>query len=225
VFANSEETRRRIVAAGLRDASDVEVLEPGVDVDRFAVASSHPRERRFLLAGRVMWQKNVELAIDAVRLLSERGIEAPLVVAGTVDDKSSTYADSLRARARGLPIEFRIDVSDDELVKLYGSSMAALFTARNEDFGLVPLEAMAAGTPILAVDAGGPRETVLDGRTGWLRPATADAFSLEMQRILDGTVDVESMREPARQRAAEFGWQRMVDRVDDAMEQLASARG
>ncbi|HEX4654508.1 MAG TPA: glycosyltransferase family 4 protein [Mycobacteriales bacterium] len=225
VFANSEETRRRIVAAGLRDASDVEVLEPGVDVDRFAAASSHPRERRFLLAGRVMWQKNVELAIDAVRLLSERGIEAPLVVAGTVDDKSSTYADSLRARARGLPIEFRIDVSDDELVKLYGSSMAALFTARNEDFGLVPLEAMAAGTPILAVDAGGPRETVLDGRTGWLRPATDEAFSLEMQRILDGTIDIESMREPARQRAAEFGWQRMVDRVDDAMEQLASARG
>jgi glycosyltransferase involved in cell wall biosynthesis len=219
-FANSEETRGRIVAAGLRDAKDVEVLKPGVDLNRFQAGTAQPRERRFVLAGRVMWQKNVELAIDAVRLLHEQGVDAPLVIAGTVDDKSSSYADSLRERARGLPIEFRLDVSDDELIALYSSSAAALFTARNEDFGLVPLEAMAAGTPVLAVDSGGPRETVLDGRTGWLRPATPAAFSEEMQRILDGTVDIESMRDPARKRAAEFGWQRMVDRIDDVMEQL-----
>ena len=220
-FANSAETRRRIAAAGLRDADDVEVLEPGVDLDRFVASPSRPREGRFVLAGRIMWQKNIELAIDAVRLLAERGIDAPLVVAGTIDDKSSDYADSLRRRAQGLPIEFRIDISDDELASLYASSNVALFTARNEDFGLVPLEAMAAGTPVLAVDAGGPRETVIDGRTGWLRPATAEAFSLEMQRILTSRREVEEMREPARRRAEEFGWQRMVDRIDDVMEQHA----
>jgi glycosyltransferase involved in cell wall biosynthesis len=224
VFANSAETRRRIFAAGLRDDRGVEVLPPGVDLERFKAAPSAAREQRFLLAGRVMWQKNIELAIDAVRLLADRGIDAPLVIAGTVDDKSSTYADSLRERARGLPIEFCIDVPDDELAALYAVCTAALFTARNEDFGLVPLEAMAAGTPVLAVDAGGPRETVADGRTGWLRPATAEAFSREMQRILGGPDQVEAMREPARRRAAEFGWQRMVDRIDEVMEQLASRR-
>jgi len=222
VFANSTETCRRIANARLRDANDVEVLEPGVDIERFGTAGKSLRDKRFLLAGRIMWQKNVELAIDAVRVLSDRQVDAPLVIAGSVDSKSTGYAAELQRRAAGLPVEFRINVSDDELASLYGSCTAALFTARNEDFGLVPLEAMAAGTPVLAVDRGGPRETVLDGITGWLLPPTAEAFATQMEHVLDGSADIETMRDAARHRVADFGWQRMVDRVDDVMEQLAS---
>lgn len=222
VFANSAETRRRIEQARLRAPDDVEVLEPGVDLDRITPGPTD-RQRRLVLAGRIMWQKNIELAIDAMRAVGAAASDVRLVVAGAVDDKSKPYLDELRTRASGLPIEFRPDPSDDELTELYRTSTAALFTARNEDFGIVPLEAMAAGTPVLAVDNGGPRETVVGGRTGWLLPATAEAFAAQITRVFDGTVDVTAMRPVARERAEEFGWQRLVDRVDAVMPSLGSA--
>src|SRR3954471_286542 len=76
VFANSAETRRRIAKARLRPGDDVEVLEPGVDTERITPGTATSREQRFVLAGRVMWQKNVELAVDAVRELHDRGVAA-----------------------------------------------------------------------------------------------------------------------------------------------------
>jgi glycosyltransferase involved in cell wall biosynthesis len=221
VFANSAETRRRIQQARLRAADGIEVLEPGVDLDRIAPGPVD-RQRRMVLAGRIMWQKNIELAVDAVRALGAGAADLRLVVAGAVDDKSKPYLDALRNRASGLPVEFRPDPTDDELTELYRTSTVALFTARNEDFGIVPLEAMAAGTPVLAVDNGGPRETVVDGRTGWLLAPTPEAFAQQIQRVFDGRVDVAAMRAHARQRAEEFGWQRLVDRVDEVMPGLAS---
>ena len=223
VFANSAETRRRIGVARLRDPADVEVLLPGVDTARITPGPAE-REQRFVLAGRIMWQKNVELAIDAVRLLADDGVRAPVVVAGAVDEKSRPYLDELRRRAAGLPVELRPDPTDAELADLYRTSAAALFTARNEDFGIVPLEAMAAGTPVLAVDNGGPRETVVDGVSGWLMPPSADAFAGRMRDVLADPAAVDRMRPAARRRAEEFGWQRLADRIDDVMEQLAARR-
>ena len=221
VFANSDETRRRVASARLRPATDVEVLRPGVDIARITPGPT-ARERRFVLAGRIMWQKNIELAIDAVAALRLAGVEAPVVVTGAVDEKSKPYLESLRHRAVGLPVEFRPDPTDAELVALYRSSTAALFTARNEDFGIVPLEAMAAGTPVLAVGNGGPRETVVDGETGWLLPPTPAAFAEQMRHVLTAPTRIDAMRQAARARSEQFGWQHFADRVDAVMEAVAS---
>jgi glycosyltransferase involved in cell wall biosynthesis len=223
VFANSAETRRRIETAKLRDAADVEVLVPGVDTERIRPGLG-PRLQRFVLAGRIMWQKNIELAIEAMRLMAADDVPAALVVAGAVDEKSRPYLARLRELSVGLPVEFLVDPPDEELVALYQTSTAALFTARNEDFGIVPLEAMAAGTPVLAVDNGGPRETVVDGVTGWLLSPTPAAFCDRMRQVIGTPTEVDGMRAAARQRAEGFGWQRLTDRVDDVMEQLSRDR-
>jgi len=219
IFSNSRQTRERIDAARLRPASDVEVLEAGVDTTRIKPGSSR-RERQFLVAGRIMWQKNIELAIDAVRLLAQQGIHAPLVIAGAVDRKSVPYLAALRERAQGLPVRFVIRPSDDELIELYRTSHAVLFTPRSEDFGIVPLEAMAAGTPVLAVNNGGPCETVVDGVTGWLLPPTPQAFADQMRTLVHESFDMAFFRAAARRRANEFCWGRMVDRIDDVMAQV-----
>ncbi|MDQ1706399.1 MAG: hypothetical protein QOF18_2765 [Frankiaceae bacterium] len=223
VFANSAETRRRIETAKLRAATEVEVLVPGVDTERIT-PGDEARVQRFVLAGRIMWQKNIELAVEAMRLLAAEGTSSSLVVAGAVDEKSRPYLARLRELAAGLPVQFRPDPSDDELVSLYRTSTAALFTARNEDFGIVPLEAMAAGTPVLAVDNGGPRETVVDGVTGWLLAPDVATFADRMRQVLTAPAEVNAMRAAARERAEGFGWQRLTDRVDDVMEQLSATR-
>lgn len=216
VFANSHETRARIASAGLAPADAVEVLHPGVDAARFRGDDEH-REGFLLVAGRIMWQKNVELAIDAVRRLHDDGVTVPLVVAGAVDRKSQPYLAELRRRAAGLPVTFEPDPTDERLAALYQRCLALVFTPRNEDFGMVPIEAMAAGAVVVAVDAGGVRETVVDGETGWLVDDDPRAMADRLRDVVVTGVP-DALRAAARARADTFGWDHFVDRIDAVME-------
>jgi glycosyltransferase involved in cell wall biosynthesis len=229
VLVNSHETRRRVVDGELAAADHVEVLHPGVDCGRFGrgyellsnVSAAAEREPVFLVAGRIMWQKNIGLAIEAFRLAMERGLRGRLIIAGMVDGKSQTYLADLRRQAQGLPITFELCPDDKQLAALYERATALLFTAPNEDWGIVPLEAMASGTPVLAVNAGGPRESIVHGETGWLLPATARAFASQMQAVLAMPGELARMRLTCRAWASNFDWDSFVARVDDVMEQVA----
>jgi glycosyltransferase involved in cell wall biosynthesis len=222
-FANSEEVRRRLEAAKLAPTGPLEVLHPGVDLERF---SGHEpaggRQRVFLVAGRVMWQKNVELAIDAFRSARSQGLDGRMIVAGTVDAKSEDYLRMLRDRAEGLPVTFETDVADARLAELLSSCFAVVHPSPNEDFGITPVEAMAAGAPVIAVDAGGTRETVVDGETGWLVPADTDHFAAALLSVARAGDGLDAMRAAARRRAAQFTWAPFVARVDDVMEKVAA---
>jgi glycosyltransferase involved in cell wall biosynthesis len=208
VLVNSEETRRRAATAGLREAARMEVLRPGVDLARFGGdVDDTARTMTFLTAGRIMWQKHIELAIDALRLALDRRPGLSLIVAGAVDVKSEPYFADLCRRAEGLPVRCERDPDDGRLAELYRTSAALLFTPRNEDWGMVPLEAMASGLPVLAIDAGGPRESILDGRTGWLLPDDPEAFSEKVIAVASAPAgDLASMRAASRERAATFAW-------------------
>ena len=212
VLANSSETLARIHSARLVPRGPLEVLEPGVSDFWWQGELRHDRKPVLLYAGRIMWQKNIELAIETVRLLE--GFE--LVIAGMVDEKSKPYLAELRARAAGLPVTFEIAPSDARLRELYGTATALLFTPRNEDFGMVVLEAMAAGTPVLAVDAGGPRGIVTEGVDGWLLPPDPKAFAARVRALHD----LGPMREAARAKAQKRGWQGHAARIDDVLDGL-----
>jgi glycosyltransferase involved in cell wall biosynthesis len=220
VFVNSGETLNRCDRAGLRPSGATEVLHPGVDARLFNDDGA-PRERFLLVAGRVMWQKNIELAIEAARVLANRGAHTKLVIAGAVDDKSRPYLAQLRHLALGLDVEFHIDPTDAELASLYRRCQALLYTPWNEDFGMVPLEAMASGAPVLAVNSGGPRETVVPGITGWLLRDDPVAFADVAQDLLGRPDHYAWMRAKAREQAQKFAWKPFADRVDDVMEELA----
>ena len=217
VLVNSEEVRRRVQRAGLRPSGPVEVLHPGVDLDRFRLAAGDGPRRGLLVAGRIMWQKEVELAIDAYRrVVATVPDPEELVIAGAVDVKSEPYLATLRERARGLPVRFEVGPDDARLVDLLQHTRALVFTAPNEDFGMTVLEAMACGTPVLAVDAGGPRETVTS-TTGWLVTADPDAFAEQMRAVL-AAPGPNVWAHATRARASEFGWDRFVTRVDDVLD-------
>jgi glycosyltransferase involved in cell wall biosynthesis len=220
VLANSYETAHRIERAGLTD-NDIEVLHPGVDLEQFTLHPTLPRERFFLVAGRIMWEKRIELAIQALRAGREHGLDASLVIAGGVDSKSRPYLQTLREHADGLPVEFIVDPSDEDLASLYARCMAVVFTAPNEDWGVVPLEAMASGAPVLAVDAGGPRESVIHNVTGWLLPPTPWAFAEQMRKVAASDGGRLVSRRAVRRRAQQFAADTFVARLDDVMEEVA----
>ncbi len=231
VLVNSNETRRRVLKGRLAPDPAVEVLYPGVDLQRYgvqfaeleSVPAAQEREPLFLVAGRMVWQKKLELAIDAMRIALAMGMKGRLIIAGAVDAKSRDYVNGLKGRAEGLPITFEEGPTDERLIELYQEATALLFTAPNEDWGIVPLEAMASGTPVIAVASGGPCESVLHGKTGWLLPGRPKAFADQMLAVAAMPEEVGRMRSACRRRAARYDWDRFVARIDDVMEEVATS--
>jgi glycosyltransferase involved in cell wall biosynthesis len=125
----------------------------------------------YLSVGRLSWAKRVDLIINACNQL-----KLSLVVAGTGKEEKELKQIAARPPLAGAggaagwspTVEFLGSVSDEELTLLYTNAKALIFSALDEDFGMVPVEAMAAGTPVIALAQGGVKETVIDGKTGVL---------------------------------------------------------
>ena len=174
-----------------------EVLYPGVDVDAYGASVAAPDAPHTLLAiGRIVPDKHFELALAAYAELRAR-LPPPafactrLVIAGSYDarlpESRATLA-ALHTRSAALGLEAQATVlcspSDAALRALLAGARCLVHTAAGEHFGYAPIEAMAAGRPVLAVDRGGPTETVVDEETGFLRPPTAAAFGEAMHRLV-----------------------------------------
>jgi alpha-1,3/alpha-1,6-mannosyltransferase len=114
-----------------------------------------------------------------------------LILAGHYDgrlaEQRATMGD-LRARVARHRLDdhvtFALSPSDVERRALLAQSLACLYTPAAEHYGIVPVEAMAAARPVIAVNAGGPMETVLDGETGFLCQPTPAAFAAAMRTLV-----------------------------------------
>jgi alpha-1,3/alpha-1,6-mannosyltransferase len=108
---------------------------------------------------------------------------------------------------------------------LLKSAKLLIYTPSNEHFGIVPLEAMLAGVPVLAANTGGPLETVVDGKTGWLCPPTeVEKWSAVMDRVLHKMSDkeVKSMGKAGIDRVKkEFSETKMAERFDELIDAMA----
>jgi glycosyltransferase involved in cell wall biosynthesis len=221
VFANGAEVRRQIVSAGLARPATVEVVHPGVDEPRLRPAEA--AEPYFLFLSRVKWTKNVELAIRAFQVFRRLHPAAErwrLVVAGDVDRLDGDYLRSLRALAAGEPrIEFRLDPGTAEIDRLYERCYALVFPSLSEPWGMVPVEAMAAGKPVLAVNHAGPTETVEHGVTGFLLEPRPEAFGERMAWLAAHPDEALRMGAAGVERARRYTWTAFVSRLDDYVEQ------
>lgn len=108
-------------------------------------------------------------------------------------------------------LDFRGRVDHSELVRLYCAAEFTAFPFTTEGLGIVPLESMACGTPVLTYNREGPSETVLDGKTGWLVDSPEEF--VERARSLWNGFDRDRFRNQAVQRALEFDCAHQVDRL------------
>jgi len=220
VFCISETVRQRLLANHLVEEDRIEVLHPGVDHERFSPRGRS--EHLFLLPGRIMWQKNIELALESWRFFKPHPSDSDykLVIAGMVDVKSRPYVESLRRMVAWRDdVEFICSPDDETLHNLYGRALGVLFTAPSEDFGLVPLEAMACGKPVIAQHRGGPTETIIDGETGILTSGEPRAFATAMKSLAGmDQIQLSTMQHEARARAVGFDWKYFVGRIDDHLD-------
>jgi glycosyltransferase involved in cell wall biosynthesis len=224
IFCVSAEVERRLLQAGLARQGQTQVAHPGVDAG--TLRPSGRREDFFLVPGRIMWTKNIELAIQAFLDLKQRAPSLAtfrLVIAGMVDEKSIPYLRKLRSLSFGRPdVDFVIGPTDHELFDLYDRCHSVVFTPPNEDWGIVPLEAMAFGKPVVSVASGGPLESIADGETGFLVAPEAYRFVDALERLARDPALYRRISEAARERAQLFSWHRFADQIDDYIETLAT---
>lgn len=225
VFAISREVEQRIRHGGLRPGrGGIEVALPGIDTA--SLAPTWDYQPYFLLPGRIMWTKNIELGIEAFGVVRKQHpalAHMRLVIAGFVDEKSRPYIARLRAMAAPIGnVEFVESPSDEELFALYQSAHAIVYTPFNEDWGLVPLEGMALGKPVIAVDRGGPRETILHGETGFLVPPEPVRFAECMATLARSAETTRRMGTAAHRHAQRFDTRLFARQVDDRLERLVS---
>jgi glycosyltransferase involved in cell wall biosynthesis len=205
IVANSEHVAERIQRYYGRTA---EVVHPPVDVDHFLELESEPEDYYFVF-GRVVPYKRVDLAVAACARVGRR-----LLVAG-----DGRALEGVRAQARGEGVEFLGKVSAAERDRLLAGARALLFPGE-EDFGIVPVEAQAAGLPVIAYGVGGAAETVIDGDTGVLFEEQSPAgLAAAIERFEALVLDAGTVRENARR----FGRERFRAEMAGVIERAARA--
>jgi len=182
-IANSAYVAERIARIYGRDA---EVIYPPVDTGRFRVSAEH--DGRFLVLSALVPYKRVDLAIEAANRLS-----LPLRVIGDGPERSR-----LESMA-GSTVTFEGWVDDREIERAYASCRALLFPGE-EDFGIVPVEAMASGKPVIAYGRGGATETVREGLSGtFFAEQNAASLADAIEHFERTSFDAQSIRAHAEQ--------------------------
>jgi glycosyltransferase involved in cell wall biosynthesis len=131
-----------------------------------------------------------------------------------------SYIEKL-ARDSGVDLTIRERIPDVEVKRHFQAASVLLYTPHLEPFGLVALEAMASGTPVVAVAEAGPLETVVEGRTGFLRPRDPALLGQAVLRVLDDELLRARMGKAAREHVVrDWTWSRSVERLDDLLRGL-----
>ncbi len=219
--AVSKSTADDLVARGIRPGW-ISVIPNGIEPGRF---SPVPESERFdeptaLYLGRLKRYKRIDLIIEAVGELRARDVFVRLRIAGKGD-----YEDVLRAKVESLALQDRVIfegfVTEERKRELLARSWVHVLTSTKEGWGIANLEAAASGTPTVASDSPGLRDSVLDGHSGFL------VTHGDVGRISDRIADILSdrgLRERMSGDAIRFAERFTWDRAAESMERFMNER-
>lgn len=240
-------------------AREPKVIYPCVDTSPASAVPASLQgqaERKILLSiNRFEGKKALDLAIRAyAKLSAEERNKARLVLAGGFDprnqENSITHkrlqelADSLGLKhasfrnqdtastdltSEDVDVLFLLSIPNEVKIRLLSTAGLLIYTPTNEHFGIVPLEAMLFGVPVLAANSGGPLETIYEGRTGWLRnPEQVEKWTEVMRKpLIPSSADtLRKMGEQGRQRVlSEFSQTKMAQTFDWEVQKLVNGDG
>jgi len=188
---------------------EAHVCRHGIDADRFRPLGL-ARDGFVLSVGALTPYKGFDLLVEGLARLPE-AVRPPLrLICNYAEPQERAYLEGLAAD-RGVDLGIRVGVEDGELVAAYNRAALVAYTPHREPLGLVPLEAMACATPVVGVDEGGVRETVLHGRTGLRVPRDPRALAEAIGDLLECSERARMMGQAGRRWVVEaWDWEGAV---------------
>ena len=203
ILADSKNVQNRIHKfLGLEST----VIYPPCDVDKFCWVSQGDY---YLSTARLTPQKRVDIIIQAFIKLPQKR----LIITSTGPDEKK-----LKQLAEGFDnIQFTGDINDKKLKNLIGNAIATIYIPIDEDFGISPVESMAAGKPVIGSGEGGLLETVIHGETGWL--SSPNISVEELVQMLDAANPklARSMRFSCEKQATGFRTELFINKIKDSL--------
>lgn len=219
------------------DVSNVVVIPPGVDRSRFYPIPKDeakefigvpPCERMLLFVGRIDPLKGIDTLLAAIALMRQQGQfrEIPFclaIIGGDPEADQEKMSDEM-TRLYELRAQFDLDGmvtflgkrSQDTLPYYYSAAEAVLVPSQYESFGMVALEAMACGTPVVASQVGGLAFLVQDGVTGYTVPTSdPEALAERLIRLINDPAFRQKLGDQAFEFAKGYGWNIIVGRIAD----------
>ena len=229
------------------DLSRVTVIPPGVDLTMFrprpaapakAALGLEPEDQLLLFVGRIEPLKGLATLLRAVALLRARGVcdfnRMRLAVIGGDSDEAEAAITTEMGHVRALREELGIaDLvtflgkrDQDALPDYYAAATAVIMPSHYESFGMVALEAMACGTPVIASEVGGLAFLVRDGETGFHVPdRDPDALADRICNLLIDPVLRKGLGERAARYAQSYAWPLIADQIVSLYEEVLTQRG
>jgi glycosyltransferase involved in cell wall biosynthesis len=211
VTACSSYLLQRAAALEPSVAEKGQVIHNGIDLERFEDRTSYSHPRPYILAyGRQMHHKGFDMLLEAFARIRAKHPHVGLILAG-----EGEAGPTLQALAQQLGIAKQVHflgrVTPTGVVRLLNGCLLLAVPSRREPFGIVALEGLAAGKPVLASRVGGIAE-FLDGSSNQLVEPTIDGLAVGLARWLDHTDELQALAEENRSLAARYTWPRVVDR-------------
>jgi len=235
IVAASAHERHLLTALCGADPERIEVVPCGVDLDLFSPMDKElsrrklglrDGERIILFVGRIEPLKGIDILISAAAQLHEDENFRVLIVGG--DERTAARAAELRAHAERLGVDHHISwvgaVPHEDLPLYYNAADVCVVPSYYESFGLVAIESMACGTPVVASRVGGLTTTISDGETGYLIPwRCPEPFAERLELLLDNDDLRASFGRAAREAVQRFRWANVADATVSIYDRLWEA--
>ena len=211
ILTNSKFTAKR--CENIYGIAETEVVYPGIDISEFP---EYPVEKEdyILCVANLTKFKQINLVLDAIFLLKQKKVKKNLIIIGDGEEREKLIKQS---QALGLTnnVTFTGKISRDLLISYYAKAQCVVFPSVGEPFGIVPIEAQAAWTPVIATRSGGPMESVIDGETGFLvEPNSVNALAEKILYFDQNKQVAESMGITGRKNVETmFSWEKAAEQL------------
>lgn len=220
--AVSPSTRDDLVKRGIPQR-DIRVIPNGLDHAHYRPGSTPAERDLVVFVGRLEHYKGVDVLLDAWPRVRAACPAARLVIAG-----SGGAGEDMRRRASGVEfggsVTFAGFVSEDEKVALLRRATVVVQPSRKEGWGLTVLEANACGTPVVATDVPGLRDSVRDGTTGLLAAPEPAALASSLVAVLSDDALRARLADAARAWSERFSWDHVTDAFAEVLRATAARR-
>lgn len=207
----SESSKQEILDFDLGKAG-IEIIYPGVDLRTYKPTNKKSSNPLIIYIGRLQMYKSVDILIQSAKKIFESVPHAEIVIAGSGEEKKK-----LENLVKNLGLSDKVTfvgrVSEEGKIQLYQKAWVAVNPSLKEGWGITTIEANACGTPVVASDVPGLRDSVCNPSTGFLvQYGNIGDFSSKIIRILKDTDLRKSMEENSVKWAERFDWQRSAER-------------